>query len=164
MCPCSALSSPCRAEAEGNETQEGHVHLRPERKKGIPRLMKKFRMNKALFAIGQLRVTTTPEDEFTAEIRTKERLIQRAPDGVIVQRGGQAIELVTKGGVNRDVPGSRLAKCFMRFFGGPFLAAAGADRMKQGDNETTAFSVRENAEEVVFYYEAKKTAERRKKA
>ncbi len=164
LCPCCAVSSHGHEECHDHE---GHHHgetVPAQRKKGIPGLRKKFRMNKDLYAIGELAVITKPDGYLSAEISTKEHLIRYAPEGITLEREGVRIELVEKGGVNRNVPGRELSERFMKFFVGSFLASVetGAE-IHEG---MTAFSVQKanGSEDVVLSYELRKTTERRKPA
>ena len=150
ICPCCGVphkSGDCHPEDEhghdytGHEHHDdGHMHSHEEchcdhehgheelrrRPKGIPNLLKKFDMNRELFKIGDLTVVADMEDNtFRAELRTKERLLERAPEAIRIQQGEEITELVEKGGINRNVPGYKLAERFMKFFGGQVLAAMG---------------------------------------
>jgi len=156
ICPCCGVphkSEACIPKEERelreagtvhHEHMHGHDHIHHEhcscgcgheqetgrrRSKGIPGLLKKFDMNKKLFKIGDLEITAEKTTgNFTAVLKTRERLTERAEEPVMVQQDGNIVELVEKGGINRNVPGRVLAERFMDFFGGRVLATMAADR------------------------------------
>lgn len=103
---------------------EKHRHrVLNRRPKGIPNLLKKFDMNKKLFLIGELSVSVSGEGRsWTAELKTKKRLVERAKEAVLVEQNGKIIEVVEKNGVDRQVPGYKLSARFMEFFGGRVMA------------------------------------------
>lgn len=107
-----------------------HEHTAPlHRTKGIPGLLKKFDMNKKLFGIGTLAITADNSGKtFTAELKTRKHFVETAKEAITVRQGGKTVELVEKGGVNRNVPGFELSERFMNFFGGRFLAAMAKDK------------------------------------
>ena len=107
-----------------------HEHTGPLRRtKGIPGLLKKFDMNKRLFGIGMLTITADAGGKtFTAEVKTRKRFVETAKEAITVRQGGETVELVEKGGVNRNVPGYALSERFMDFFGGRFLATMAKDK------------------------------------
>jgi len=107
-----------------------HEHTAPQRRaKGIPGLLKKFDMNKKLFGIGMLVITADNKGKtFTAELKTRKRFVETAQEAITVRQGGETVELVEKGGVNRNVPGFELSERFMKFFGGRFLATMAKDK------------------------------------
>ena len=102
------------------------LHRRP---KGIPNLLKKFDMNKKLFGVGMLAIIADFEEgKISAELKTRKRFVETAKEAITVQQGGKTVELVEKGGVNRNVPGFELSERFMKFFGGRFLATMAKDK------------------------------------
>ncbi len=107
-----------------------HEHTGPLRRaKGIPNLLKKFDMNKKLFGIGMLVITVDNSGKtFMAELKTRKRFVETAKEAITVRQGWETVELVEKGGVNRNVPGFELSERFMEFFGGRFLATMAKDK------------------------------------
>jgi len=107
-----------------------HEHIAPRRRaKGIPNLLKKFEMNKKLFGIGMLTINAdNTARAFTAELKTRKRFVETAKKAIAVRQGEETMELVEKGGVNRNVPGFELSERFMKFFGGRFLATMAKDK------------------------------------
>ena len=101
-----------------------HEHAVPRRRpKGIPNLLQKFDMNKQLFSIGMLTISADAEGKaFMAELKTRKRFVETAEEGITVRQGGETVDLVEKGGINRNVPGLALSERFMEFFGSSFLA------------------------------------------
>lgn len=147
ICPCCAVPQKSEGTAEQeahHHEHEGHGHhhghdfhheechcghththdrLLNRRPKGIPNLLKKFDMNKKLFTIGELTITGKEESEsFSAEMKTKKQLLEKSTEAIIVRQGDKEIELVEKGGINRNIPGLVLSERFMKFFGGKMLA------------------------------------------
>jgi hypothetical protein len=110
-----------------------HEHNAPQRRaKGIPSLLKKFDMNKRLFSIGMLAITADSEEGgISAELETRKRFVETAKEAITVRQGDATIELVEKGGVNRNVPGFELSERFMKFFGGNLLAAMVKDKQTE---------------------------------
>lgn len=100
----------------------------PSRSKGIPRMLKKFNLDKNLFVIGKLAVKTEKQG-FEGVLKTQARLVRLAPDGITVRQDGKLVEIVEKNGVDRNVPGYELGKRFMEFWGGQFLATMSEPEM-----------------------------------
>ena len=152
ICPCcgvprkeagrDALDEPERHHHEENGHEYGHEHCNCghthehtaplHRTKGIPGLLKKFDMNKKLFGIGTLAITADNSGKtFTAELKTRKRFVETAKEAITVRQGDATVELVEKGGVNRNVPGFELSERFMKFFGGKLLAAVIKDKQAE---------------------------------
>lgn len=142
----------CHDHGTGNEHNHEHCHVHEQhhdhehchcsgphgggllqrRPKGIPNLVRKFDMNKQLFSIGMLAITAdTEEGSLSAELKTRKRFVETAKEAITVRQGEETIELVEKGGVNRNVPGFELAERFMEFFGGSFLATMAKDKQAE---------------------------------
>lgn len=135
VCPCCvAAGSQVEGDGCGHPYPRGHHgHHGPAsdgRRKGIPRLLKKFAMNKELYLIGTLCVSLRPDGSCAAELRTKGRLMEPAADTIWIIQDGRRVELVQKGAPDRDVPGYELSARFMDFFGPRFL---GTVRPPAGD-------------------------------
>lgn len=113
----------------------GHTHEHPtlhRRPKGIPNLLKKFDMNKKLFGVGMLAIIAEfGEGRISAELKTRKRFVETAKEAITVRQGDATVELVEKGGVNRNVPGFELSERFMKFFGGKLLAAVIKDKQAE---------------------------------
>jgi len=164
LCPCCAVSSHSHGDGHDHGSHQLGEAVITERRKGIPGLRKKFRMHKDLYTIGHLTVTTRPDEYLSAEIRTKEHLRSYAPEGITLEREGERIELVKRGGVNRDVPGRELAERFMQFFVRSFLASVEFGAGNQEDMTTFSAQGDQDSEDVVLIYEPRKMGERRKPA
>lgn len=114
----------------GEHDEECHCGGHHPRVKGIPRILKKFNMDKKLFLIGEIKLQTA--DDVKLEVSTAERLVERSPEGIRLMKDGEEFELVPAGGINRNVPGKLLAERFLVFFSRKFLAAATGEA-KQAD-------------------------------
>lgn len=139
-CHCGHVHEQGESCHEGN----GHDHVYDEkcnchdkhrqrvlnrRPKGIPSLLKKFDMNKKLFLIGELSVSVNGEGRnWTAELKTKKRLVERAKEAVLVEQNGKTVALVEKNGIDRQIPGYELSARFMDFFGGRVLPTMGKEK------------------------------------
>lgn len=128
ICPCCTVPD-MQDKHEHHEHHEHHGHCHcgeyVHRKVGIPVLAKKFDMNKKMFVIGTVHVCTSDTDSCKTNVSTEERLIERSEKGITFNRGGQEVELVAPGGVDRNVPGKYLCDRFMEFFNNKLLAVFG---------------------------------------
>lgn len=125
VCPCCAAGHPHGGSPEncGHEMHDRHA-TETGRPKGIPRLLKKFLLNKEMFLIGALCVTVNTNGAVSAEIKTKKRLVSHAKDSIRIMQEGHPVELVRKGEINRNVPGYELSRKFMEFFGSCLLGVS----------------------------------------
>jgi hypothetical protein len=123
VCPCCAAGHVHHEDHEhcGGEHHE-HQEAGTVRPKGIPRLLKKFTMNKELYSIGDLSVNVRPDGAVSAEIRTRDRLVEYAKASIRINQNGTEVEVIRQGDVNRNVPGYELSRQFMEFFGNRFLS------------------------------------------
>lgn len=158
ICPCCATAQnhleddeheggcTCGHEHHDHEHHDHEHHHEPARAKGIPRMLKKFVMDKDLFVIGEVQVTTQSETDYEALVNTKEYLLEYAETGITIMQQGQPVEIVPKGGVDRNVPGRELSQRFMNFFGKQFLAALRTGKGINSHKEANwQFSVVEDA-------------------
>lgn len=137
ICPCCATAQNHLDDCEdehGDDCTCGHDHHHDHhhehkhhhetgREKGIPRMLKKFMMDKNLFVIGEISIITRGKNDYQALVKTQERLLERSVSGIIISQQDQTVEIVPPGGVDRNIPGLELAQRFMDFFGGKFLTA-----------------------------------------
>lgn len=152
ICPCCAAGS---IEHFGHENLHGGPctcgHDRenreaPPRAKGIPRMLTKFKMAKNLFMIGILTIQIKEKNNgFRALLKTKKNLITRAKEGIVLYQNEKPVELVEKGGIDRNIPGYDLGKRFMNFFVGQFLqkmsGSENQSNRREGLQETEPYSV-----------------------
>jgi len=121
ICPCCTVPDMEHAHGhhEQHEHHDGecccHHHEQPtHRKVGIPILAEKFNMNKKLYTIGMLTINTEGS-EVKLCLDTQERLQEISEAGIRFTQNNQEVELVPPGGIDRNVPGLRLGKRFVKF-------------------------------------------------
>lgn len=163
ICPCCAagqMEEVIHGQQEGGHCACGHHDKAsyPPRIKGIPRILKKFSLDKKLFVIGALTIKIEAHS-FRAVLKTKVRLVRLAPEGITLQQNGNPVEIVEKNGIDRNVPGYELGKRFMKFFGGQFIAKmsdpakgqAGGTEGGEGLARKTSRSTVEDQDVVIQY-------------
>lgn len=120
ICPCCTVPNMEHQHEHEHHGGECCCHCHEEethRKVGIPILAGKFNMNKKLYTIGILGISTEKK-QVEVHLDTQERLIEISKDGIKFTQNNQEVELVPPGGIDRNVPGLQLGKRFVNFLQG----------------------------------------------
>lgn len=106
----------------------------PRLVKGIPKLHLRGMMHPGLFWVGELYFLFDANQLLQVSLCSQDRLLQYAVDGVYIQETGLWKEVISPGGLDRQVPGWRISKQFFDLFINEVLFALGLMPLRYDEN------------------------------